>query len=82
MKRFIAVFGLLAALAFPASSAAFHHGGVPGDECAPPQAGTPGSNPTARAAIREHNPAQTPPLPPVGTPGDAHTPATCPAPQK
>ena len=69
---------LLAATASPAL--AFHHRGVPADECAPPQAGTPGDNPTAHAAIAAHNPAQTLPLPPAGTPSQA--PTTCPAPQK
>jgi hypothetical protein len=84
MSRLLLVMSLVVALTLATSSAAtaFHHGGVPGDECAPAQAGTPGSNPTARDAIRAHNPAQTPPLPPVGTPGDAATPSTCPAPQK
>jgi hypothetical protein len=69
---------LLAVTASPAL--AFHHAAVPADECAPPQAGEPGNNPRARAAIVEHNPAQTLPLPPSGTPSQA--PTTCPAPQQ
>jgi hypothetical protein len=69
---------LLAVTASPAL--AFHHVAVPADECAPAQAGTPGNNPMARAAIIAHNPAQTLPLPPFGTPSQA--PTTCPAPQK
>ncbi len=66
---------LLAVTASPAL--AFHHVSVPADECAPPQAGVPGNNPTSRAAIVEHNPAQTLPLPPFGTPSQA--PTDCPA---
>ena len=90
MKRLIAVAGLLVALAFPASSAAFHHGFLPGGPCGE-SANSGGGNPTARNAIREHNPAQTLPLPPVGTPAadNEHSPITnpparaeCPAPQK
>jgi hypothetical protein len=68
-----------AALAVPATASAFHHVAVPGDECAPAQAGTPGDNPTAHKAIDDHNPAQALPLPPFETPGDAATPADCPA---
>jgi hypothetical protein len=82
MKRYALAAALAAALAVPSGAMAFHHRGVPADECAPEQAGTPGNNPVAHEAIAEHNPAQTLPLPPVGTPGDEHTPATCPAPQK
>lgn len=84
MSRSLLVISLVGALMLATSSTAtaFHHVAVPGDECAPAQAGTPGSNPTARDAIRAHNPAQTLPLPPFGTPGDAATPASCPAPQK
>jgi hypothetical protein len=82
MRRIFVVLASAAALAVPASASAFHHVAVPADECAPAQAGTPGNNPTAHAAIAEHNPAQTLPLPPAGTPGDQATPATCPAPTK
>ena len=82
MKRFFAALAVAAALIVPTSAYAFHHVAVPADECAPAQAGTPGNNPTAHAAIAEHNPAQTLPLPPFGTPGDAATPSECPAPNK
>jgi hypothetical protein len=82
MRRAFAILvlaGLL--LAITASPAlAFHHVAVPADECATNAAVTPGNNPTARRAIMEHNPAQTLPLPPFGTPSQA--PTTCPAPQK
>ena len=66
---------LLAVLAAPAL--AYHHGGVPADECAPSAAGEPGNNPTAGSAIEQHNPAQEAPLPPTGTPSQA--PTECPA---
>jgi hypothetical protein len=82
MRLVFVVLASAAALAVPASASAFHHVAVPADECAPAQAGTPGNNPTAHAAIAEHNPAQALPLPPAGTPGDQATPATCPAPTK
>lgn len=83
MRRRFAFLVVAAGLALaPGQALAFHHVAVPADECAPPQAGTPGNNPTAHAAIAEHNPAQTLPLPPFGTPGDAHTPSECPAPNK
>ena len=69
MKRLIAVAGLLVALALPASSAAFHHGQLPARFCAASDMAS--ANPTARAAIAEHNPAQEPgrTFPPNGTPG-------------
>jgi hypothetical protein len=82
MKRLLVLTFAALVLALPTAAGAFHHSAVPGDECAPAQAGTPGNNPTAHAAIAEHNPAQTLPLPPAGTPGDDATPAECPAPNK
>jgi hypothetical protein len=82
MKRLLALTTACAALAIPASASAFHHVAVPADECAPAQAGTPGDNATAHEAIATNNPAQTLPLPPFGTPGDAATPDSCPAPGK
>jgi hypothetical protein len=82
MKRLLVLVFALFALALPAGAGAFHHLAVPADECAPLQAGIPGNNPTAHAAIAEHNPAQTLPLPPFGTPGDEATPEECPAPNK
>ncbi len=74
------VMGLLVALmATPAF--AFHHRFVPADECAPVQAGEPGNNATASAAI-----PLAKPLPPAGTPAAAADnpsviglDATCPA---
>jgi hypothetical protein len=80
MKRRSFLLAVLAgALALPAAAPAYHHSGVPADECAPSQAGEPGNNPRAGAAITEHNPAWTPPLPPTGTPSNA--PTDCPAPK-
>jgi hypothetical protein len=54
-----------------APALAFHHVVLPAPECADEDSGgnAGGNNPTAAAVIREHNPAQTPPLPPVDTPG-------------
>jgi hypothetical protein len=82
MKRLLVLTFAVLVLALPAGAGAFHHSAVPADECAPAQAGTPGNNPTAHAAIAEHNPAQSLPLPPAGEPGDEATPAECPAPNK
>ena len=57
---------------------AFHHVALP-TECASSAAGVnAGNNPTAKAAIVEHNPAQSLPLPPFGTPSNA---AEAPAPE-
>ena len=68
-----------ATLLAAAPAAAFHHVGVPGSTCGEgPWAG--GNNPTARAALLAHNPAQDLPLPPVGTPSravDAPAAETC-----
>ena len=68
MKRLVILGALVVGLALPAPAAAFHHVVLPADVCGRP-ANAGGNNPTARAAIREHNDAQTLPLPPVGTPG-------------
>lgn len=52
-------------LAGAAPAAAFHHVVLPAAHCASPdQAG--GNNPVAVTALRDHNPAQSLPLPPVG----------------
>lgn len=57
---------------------AFHHVALP-TECAATAAGAnAGNNPTARAAIVEHNTAQSLPLPPFGTASKA---AEAPAPE-
>jgi hypothetical protein len=71
-------FGVLPlAIAMPV--AAFHHVGLP-TQCAATASGTNASNnPTAKEAIVENNPAQTLPLPPVGTPSAA---AETPAPEQ
>lgn len=59
-------------LATAAPAVALHHVALPANTCGQSDfAG--GANPTAVAAVREHNPAQTLPLPPVGfdhAPGD------------
>jgi len=74
----LVVAGVLTALtASPAL--AFHHVAVPADECATNAAVEPGNNPSATGTITEHNPAQEPPLPPLGTSSKA--PITCPAPK-
>lgn len=55
----------IAVLATSAPALAFHHVTLPANTCGQSDfAG--GANPTAVAAIRERNPAQTLPLPPVG----------------
>jgi hypothetical protein len=58
-------------VAITAPALAFHHVFLPAPECADENSGgkVGGNNPTAAAAIGEYNPAQTPPLPPVDTPG-------------
>ena len=65
-------------VATAAPALAFHHIALPANACGQSDfAG--GANPTAVTAIREHNPAQTLPLPPVGF---EHAPVdrgTCPA---
>ena len=74
----VAVSAMLGTLLAPSQALAFHHIGVPAPECANPASGgnAGGANPTATAAIKAHNPAQTLPLPPVGTPSQAaNTPA-------
>jgi hypothetical protein len=71
MRRTAVLFSLVAALAAPGAASAFHHGGLPSTACANANAGSPSNdNGMAKEAIRAHNPAQTLPLPPVGTPGN------------
>ena len=61
---------VVAALAVPAPAVAFHHGGLPATFCHAPAAGSPSNdNGMAKESLIAHNPAQTLPLPPVGTPG-------------
>ncbi|HEX5470081.1 MAG TPA: hypothetical protein VFW80_13670 [Gaiellaceae bacterium] len=71
MKRLVLLIAALFVLALPTSALAFHHTGLPSTVCAAEAAGSPSNdNGMAKEAISAHNPAQTPPLPPVGTPGD------------
>ncbi|MDH5334642.1 MAG: hypothetical protein OEW65_12225 [Thermoleophilia bacterium] len=71
MRKATALLALLTALAVPAGASAFHHGGLPSKVCANANAGSPSNdNGMAKEAILAHNPAQTLPLPPVGTPGN------------
>jgi hypothetical protein len=71
MKRLSLFAALAAALALPAVAPAFHHGGLPSRFCAAAAAGSPSNdNGMAKEAISAHNPAQSLPLPPVGTPGN------------
>lgn len=71
MKRFTLAVAVALLLAFPAQALAFHHGGLPSTSCAADAAGSPSNdNGQAKEAIVEHNPAQSLPLPPVGTPGN------------
>jgi hypothetical protein len=69
LKR-LAVMLAVGALALPAGASAFHHGQLPARDCAAPAAVSPSNNNgVAKEAIAAHNPAQTAPLPPVGTEG-------------
>jgi hypothetical protein len=71
MRKVIAFAAIAAALAVPAAASAFHHVGLPSTVCANVNAGSPSNdNGMAKEAISAHNPAQTLPLPPVGTPGN------------
>ena len=71
MKRLIVLLALLLSLLLPGPVLAFHHGGLPSTVCAADAAGSPSNdNGNAKEAITAHNPAQSLPLPPVGTPGN------------
>ena len=71
MRKLISLVAVLAALAVPAAASAFHHTGLPSTACANEAAGSPSNdNGQAKEALLAHNPAQTLPLPPVGTPGN------------
>ena len=70
MKRLLLVLLLLTALAMPATALGFHHGGLPSTVCADDAAGSPSNNNGEAKFGLSHNPAQTLPLPPVGTPGN------------
>jgi hypothetical protein len=71
MKRLLILALLLASLALPGTVLGFHHGGLPSTFCAAEAAGSPSNdNGQAKEALIAHNPAQSLPLPPVGTPGN------------
>ena len=69
MRRLTVIIAI-GALALPAGASAFHHGQLPARDCAADAAVSPSNNNgRAKEAIAAHNPAQTAPLPPVGTEG-------------
>jgi hypothetical protein len=71
MKRLLILALLLGSLVLPSTVLGFHHGGLPSTVCAAEAAGSPSNdNGQAKEALIAHNPAQSPPLPPVGTPGN------------
>ena len=71
MKRLLILALLLGSLVLPSSVLGFHHGRPPARFCAADAAGSPSNdNGMAKESITAHNPAQTLPLPPVGTPGN------------
>jgi hypothetical protein len=70
MKRLLILAVLLGSLVLPSTVLGFHHGGLPSTFCAAEAAGSPSNNNgEAKEALVAHNPAQSLPLPPVGTPG-------------
>lgn len=70
MKRLLILALLLGSLVLPSTVLGFHHGGLPSTFCAAEAAGSPSNNNgEAKEALVAHNPAQSLPLPPVGTPG-------------
>jgi hypothetical protein len=70
MKRIVLLLCVIGALTAAPVASAFHHIGLPSTACASDAAGSPSNdNGQAKEAIVAHNPAQTLPLPPVGTPG-------------
>jgi len=71
MKRLLILALLLGLLAIPSTALGFHHGGLPSTFCAAEAAGSPSNdNGEAKESLLAHNPAQSLPLPPVGTPGN------------
>jgi hypothetical protein len=71
MKRLLILALLLGSLVLPSTVLGFHHGGLPSTVCAAEAAGSPSNdNGQAKDALIAHNPAQSLPLPPVGTPGN------------
>jgi hypothetical protein len=74
MKRLVILGALAAALALPASAAAFHHGQLPARNCAAEAAVSPSNdNGEAKEALLEHNRFFAPPraLPPLGLAGNS-----------
>jgi hypothetical protein len=70
MKRLLILALLLGSLVLPSTVLGFHHGGLPSTFCAAEAAGSPSNNNgQAKESLIAHNPAQSLPLPPVGTPG-------------
>jgi hypothetical protein len=70
MKRLLILALLLGSLVLPSSVLGFHHGGLPSTFCAAEAAGSPSNNNGEAKFGLSHNPAQSLPLPPVGTPGN------------
>lgn len=71
MKRIALIISLLALLALPGSTLAFHHGGLPSTQCAAEAAGSPSNdNGNAKESLIAHNPFGLP-LPPLGSPGNS-----------
>jgi hypothetical protein len=71
MKRLLIIALLLGSLVLPSTVLGFHHSGLPSTFCAAEAAGSPSNdNGMAKESLIAHNPAQTLPLPPVGTPGN------------
>jgi hypothetical protein len=68
MKRLLILGLLLGSLILPSSVLGFHHGGLPSTTCAAEAAGSPSNNNGEAKFGLSHNPAQSIPLPPVGTP--------------
>ena len=71
MKRLLILALLLGSLVLPSTVLGFHHGGLPSTFCAAEAAGSPSNdNGQAKESLLAHNPAQSLPLPPVGTLGN------------
>ena len=70
MKRLLILALLVGSLVLPSTVLGFHHGGLPSTVCAAEAAGSPSNNNGEAKFGLTHNPAQSLPLPPVGTPGN------------
>jgi hypothetical protein len=71
MKRLLILALLVGSLVLPSTVLGFHHGGLPSTVCAADEAVSPSNNNGEAKFGISHNPALDPPLPPVGTPGNA-----------